>query len=192
MTAARILLVCLFAAPAAHAGDPPKHPAPDADALKKADATIKELFKADFVKFKGAERKVLVEKLMKVAGAEKDPVARFALLTEARDIHAQLGNFDGAIKIEHAIAMDYDVDETKELAEIIRAVFKVTNLSRSDLAILAKGELAKPTESKPAVELAEAWGLYGGQEKNRVKSLMLGRAVHWYGIAGAGESGLAK
>jgi hypothetical protein len=193
MCAARLLLVCLFVMPAvARSADPPKHAVPDGDALKKADATIKELFKADYAKNKGSDRKVLVAKLLKVAGTEKDPVARFALLCEARDIDAQLGNFEPAMQTVHTIASDYDVDETKELAEIIRTSFKVTNLSKSDLAILAAGELSKPTESKPATELAEAWALYAGQENGRVKSLLLGRAVKWYAVAAVDVSGLAR
>src|SRR5262249_16651949 len=142
------------------AADPSKQRVPDADALKKAEAMIKEVFKADYAKNKGAERKALVPKLLKVAQSEKDPAARYALLCEVRDIETQLGDLEPAIRAMHAIASDYDVDETKEVADVIRNCFKVTNLSKSDLNILAAGEIGKPSESKPASDLAEAWVLY--------------------------------
>jgi hypothetical protein len=66
-------------------------PIPDADAQKKAEALVKEIFQAEYAKASAskvpADKAMLASKLLDQAAETKDdPVARFVLLREARDL----------------------------------------------------------------------------------------------------------
>jgi hypothetical protein len=52
--------------------------------------------------------------------------------------------------------------------------------NRTDLADLAKRELAKPAAAKDRVDLADAWWALGEKEQPSLKSAAQARARHWY------------
>src|SRR5579859_3139599 len=106
---------------AACPADEPRKPIPDEVAQKKAEATLKDLFKADFAKTKPPDRKALAGKLLKLAGEEKDSAGRFVLLREVRDITAQLGDYEEAQRTLRTMAAEYQIDEVEELVEVIRS-----------------------------------------------------------------------
>src|SRR5262249_16248587 len=183
MSVVRLLSAAVLVAAAVARAAEPQIPIPDTAAQKKAEIVIKDLFKAEYAKTKSPDRRDLAAKLLRTAGAEKNVVTRFVLLREARDLAAQNSSFELAQESNHALASAYEVEEKKDLAEVIRVAFKVTNLAKVDLLVLAAGEVAKPSEIKPAAELAEAWANYSSQETGRTRALMLGRAAYWYAVA---------
>src|SRR5229473_2658186 len=143
MSLTRTIIAFVFIVPFACLADEPRKPIPDDATQKKIETTLKDLFKADYAKTKPPDRKSLAGKLLKLAGEEKDPAGRFVLLREVRDINAQLGDFEGAQRVLRTLAADYEINEVDEMMEIIRSAFKISNLARGDLKILAAGEVAK-------------------------------------------------
>src|SRR5687768_14301876 len=64
---------------------------PQAD-IEKVEATVKDLFRAEYAKTRAADRLALSNKLYGQAGETKnDPAAKYVLLREARDLAARAG-----------------------------------------------------------------------------------------------------
>src|SRR5437870_1172087 len=71
-------------------------PGPD---LEKAQATVRELFKAEFAKTKTTDRIALAAKLFHQAlDTKDDPAAKYVLLREARDLAAKAGDALGVLR----------------------------------------------------------------------------------------------
>ena len=71
---------------------------PAAEDLEKAQASVRELFKADFAKTKAAERSALSAKLLEQSLETKDDAARFALLRDSRDLAAKAADAIGVLR----------------------------------------------------------------------------------------------
>ena len=77
------------------AGQDGKFPLPDDAARKDAVAAIREIFRKDYAKRDRGSRRALARNLLKTAGeTTNDPVARYSLLVEARDIAAGAMDLD--------------------------------------------------------------------------------------------------
>jgi len=85
-------------------------PVPTKEEIKKAEDLIRELFGKDYRSAKVADRAALVEKLLAQAKETKDdPVARYVLLREARDISAKIGDATTAMQAAEEMAAGYQV-----------------------------------------------------------------------------------
>jgi hypothetical protein len=91
-------------------------PAPPSDeAQRQAEGLIRNVFKDDYARKMPADMTALALKLLQQAlDTQDDPVARFVLLREARDLAAQGGHFGAAIKAVEAMAKFYAVDPFAE------------------------------------------------------------------------------
>src|SRR5262249_23280845 len=149
MSVVRLLSAAVLVAAAVARAAEPQIPIPDTAAQKKAEIVIKDLFKAEYAKTKSPDRRDLAAKLLRTAGAEKNVVTRFIRWREARDLAAQNSSSELAQESNHALASAYEVEEKKDLAEVIRVGFKVKNLAKVDLLVLAAGKLPSRRRSSP-------------------------------------------
>src|SRR3989442_1034688 len=79
--------------------DKEREAVPSADAQAKAEKLIKDLFKADYARFRPADRLALSTKLLQQAVETKDdPAARYVLLQEASRLAARAGALQQALK----------------------------------------------------------------------------------------------
>jgi hypothetical protein len=110
-------------------------PIPDADALKKADALIKDVFKEDIAAAKKHENKLLFVQRLMVQALESgtDAAARYAMLMTARDTAVELGNATLLSRISDTLAREYEVDGTLLLADAL-----VESSKRGHPAAIAK------------------------------------------------------
>jgi WD40 repeat protein len=89
----------------------PKPAAPDAAALAAADKEVKDVYKVEFAKKKKADEQALAAKLLQEGIDTKDkPVIRFALLRQARDLAAKVGDFPLSLRAVDETANRFDVD----------------------------------------------------------------------------------
>ena len=83
-----------------------KHPVPTADALKTANAAIKDLYKNDYASAKG--RAALVSTLIDQAlQTNDDPATRYALLIEARELATVAKNVPAVLEACDQMAAGY-------------------------------------------------------------------------------------
>jgi WD40 repeat protein len=91
--------------------EPKKAPVPDEAKQAEAEKLIKDLFKEEYAKRKPAERLALAAQLLdKAKESEDDPIARFVLLREARDLAAQGGDAAAVLTAIDELARGYAVD----------------------------------------------------------------------------------
>ncbi len=114
-------------------------PVPADDAVAKAAADIRELYKAEFAKRSAADKKALAVKLVDVAADTKTPADQFALLREARDLYADAADIAEVRDVAGMMADRFAVD---------RFAFKLPTLEK----------LATLTSAGPLREVAE-WAL---------------------------------
>lgn len=118
--AALILLACLVAQQA---------PVPDQEKQKEAEALIREIFKAEYSR-KG-EFGALARKLLAQAEETRDdPVTRFVLLREARDLAVQ----------------SVDLPTCMKAVELTAAAYAVDGLAMKHAALLSLGKAVKTTD----------------------------------------------
>lgn len=90
---------------------PPRLPIPSGADVKKAEKTIRELFKADYMKTARADRVVLGQKLLEAGkGTKNDPVIRYTLLLEAEGCASVHGDLKTAFAAIDELAGSYEVD----------------------------------------------------------------------------------
>jgi hypothetical protein len=103
----------------------PKLSPPNAAALKEPLQLITEAYKTDLLAAKTPDQKLtLSTKLLDAAKDEKDPSARFALLSKASDLATDSGNFDAASTAIDQIDAAYQIDALKLKADAARALAK--------------------------------------------------------------------
>ena len=98
---------------AASAGSEDKrHPVPAAPDQKKAEATIKDIFKADYASRDPKARADLARKLLQTGLETKDDLAaRYVLFREAADIAARAGDIGTCTRAIAETAASFDIDE---------------------------------------------------------------------------------
>jgi WD40 repeat protein len=96
------------------AKDPPpvaRQKVPPDDAVAKAEAVHRDVFKDDFAKKSAADRAALAKKLIRTGEETNDnPVARYALLRDAREVGVEAGDPAVVALATDAIARYYEVD----------------------------------------------------------------------------------
>jgi WD40 repeat protein len=121
-----------------------KLPLPDAAALADARTLVHELFEEDFKKA-ATDPKVknaLVGKLLEQAGKTRDdPTGRFALLAEARDLAAQVGDPARALQVVAELGRDYPIDVPEATAAALAKAAQALTKSE-DAVALVKSALA--------------------------------------------------
>jgi tRNA A-37 threonylcarbamoyl transferase component Bud32 len=112
-------------------------PVPDAAAQEKVDKLIKDLFKDDYAKKAPADKLALSAKLLEQAGETKDDAAaRFVLLREARDLAAQAGNLEEALKTVDELTKQYAVNGLEMKIGVLEVMAGVsTNPANSKLLV---------------------------------------------------------
>jgi predicted Ser/Thr protein kinase len=94
--------------------------APEAARVKEAERTIREAFKADYAKRSPADLAALGKKLLAEGQkVQDDPVARFALLAEARDVGAQAGDVPTAFAAIDELDRTFVVDSAAMKGEAL-------------------------------------------------------------------------
>ena len=97
------------------AAEPTSKPSPpDATAMREALNSVNDVYKNDIASAKTAETTaVVVARLTAAAKDEKDAASRFALLSKAREVTVESGDYDGASAAVDAIAAAFDFDSLK-------------------------------------------------------------------------------
>jgi hypothetical protein len=104
------LLLCISGSSWA-GDDPEKQPVPAAAALAEAQQTVKEVFKEDLSKAKKPDERVALGKRVLQAGTdEQSSASRFALLSLARDIGAEVGDAQTAFAAADLLERGYTLD----------------------------------------------------------------------------------
>ncbi len=86
-------------------------PPPEAALLREAVNAIRDIFKTDYAKRAPADQQLLAQKLLQEGiRTEKDPVARYALFSEARDVAAQGGDVATMFKAVEMMERWYVID----------------------------------------------------------------------------------
>lgn len=108
------------------AAEPTSKPSPpDAASVKEALNTVNEVYKSDVAKAKTPhEWAAIADKLMAAAKEEKDAAARFALLSKARDIAVESGDYDRVSATVDAVDAAFEVDALKMMVEAATATAK--------------------------------------------------------------------
>ncbi len=86
-------------------------PVPDADSLARAQRMVREVFAADFLLNDRLSRRALARRLIdQAADTADEPAARFALLSDARDVAAAAGDAHTATRAIRQLARSFAVD----------------------------------------------------------------------------------
>jgi hypothetical protein len=102
-------------------------PVPVELAQKEAEKKVRDLFKQEYAGQKDAEKLKLAKKLLETGKAtEGDPVSRFVLLREARDVAVSLHDLALAFEAIDAIAARYLVDALQMKGDAASAVAQKT------------------------------------------------------------------
>jgi hypothetical protein len=136
-------------------------PLPSKEEIKKAEALIGDLFRKDYMKTSAIARAALVEKLLEQAKETKDdPVARYVLLREARDISARLGDAATAMQVAEEIANNYQVGAGAARAAVADTLARVATSSSAgsvaEALISAAGAARAGDDSEGEIKLLQA------------------------------------
>src|SRR5687767_7458432 len=143
-----IAAVLILLAPVQDGRTPP----PDAAAQKNAEKLVRDVFKDDYARKDPASRRGLAAKLLKQAGETKDDaVARFVLLSEARDIAADAGDVRTALAAAQEQARLYAVEAAAAKRAALDRVRK--NASAVDATALAEAYLQVADEALAAEDI---------------------------------------
>jgi hypothetical protein len=88
-----------------------KLPEPEQASLVRAEKTIRELFKAEYLKDRPTERRYLATKLfIQALDTKDDPPARFVLYREASTVAAKAGEFGIALAALEKLGREFETD----------------------------------------------------------------------------------
>lgn len=147
----KILLVALLAL-----SQDKKLPQPEASAQKDAETSIRDLFKDDYARKDPADKATFARKLLKQASDSKDdPVSRFVLLREARDLALQANDLTTALDAVALLSKDYAVDATAMRGSLLGNAEK-TAKTPQDLKAISQAWLKAADEAASADDFAGA------------------------------------
>src|SRR6185503_4204093 len=153
-------LAFLILAAAAGAQDPAetavKAPVPDEASLKKAEAEVRELFKADYKSGDPTDRRAFAKKLLDAGNREDlDGPTRYVVLREAVDLAAQGEDLGTSFAAAERLAARFDVDPFGLKADALSTARKAAR--RTDvLARIATTALRTSREARLADRLDAA------------------------------------
>jgi hypothetical protein len=139
-----------------------RRPVPDADQLAAAERTIREVFKEDFAKKSQMDRKTFAEKLLTQGLATvDDPTIRYALLREAVQTAAEVGDPATVLKAADALSVGFQVPfaafASDSLGKAAKAVRSPEGYRSLALAYLEASDRAISTnELKAAADFASS------------------------------------
>ncbi len=111
-------------------------PPPDAALLREMEKTIREVFKADYAKRAPDDLMVLSKKLLQEGiKTENDPVAKYVLLSEARDLAAQAGDVAGAFKCVDEMDRRFVIDAHAMKTAALNAAARGTRTPEASKAV---------------------------------------------------------
>jgi formylglycine-generating enzyme required for sulfatase activity len=103
-----------------------RSPVPEPASQEKAEKLIKELFQDEYAKKASADKLALAAKLLDQAKDTKDdPVARFVLMREARDLAAEAGDAPRALKAVESIGKEYAINTLQMKLAALETVEKM-------------------------------------------------------------------
>ena len=117
-----------------------RKPAPVPLEQESAEEAIRELYAKQFGSKDLETRRALAKKLLSEADLERDDVARFVLLKNARDLGREVGDFGVAFRAIEEMARDYRLEELTLKREVLEGA------STSKLDLIAK---ERRTDSNP-------------------------------------------
>ena len=113
-------------------------PVPANAAVVEAEKLVREVFRADYARRSPADRTALAEKLIRNAAETRDdPVARYVLLSEARDLAAAAGNVALAIQAIDELDRQYAIDRPASAADALAAAARLAKSPQDGAALLA-------------------------------------------------------
>jgi len=162
-------------------------PVPEADALERAVAKLRDVYEKDFASARRApQRLALGRKLLDEATAtDDDPVARFALLCEARDLGVELARPELILASIDELAERYQIDALEMKAERLKeaaAAARTTTARRAiaeaclalvDDAVVCDRFAVAMQHARTAYDAADG----AGAKKLRDEIVVRGRAV---------------
>jgi len=162
-------------------------PVPEADALERAAAKLREVYQKDFASARRApQRLALGRKLLDEATAtDDDPLARFALLCEARDLGVELARPELILASIDEMAERYQIDALPMKAERLKeaaAAARTTTARRAiaeaclalvDDAVVCDRFAVAMQHARTAYDAADG----AGAKKLRDEIVVRGRAV---------------
>jgi len=100
-------------------------PAPDAAKIREAEKSLRETFKNEYARRAPADLDAFSKKLLAEGQkTQDDPVARYALLSEARDVAAQAGDVTLAFSAVDELDRNFVVDEVALKTETLATAAK--------------------------------------------------------------------
>lgn len=88
-----------------------RQPIPSGIGLREAQKRAHELYASEFAKHDEMSRQQLTRTLLLKAGEADDPVSRYALLDEARELALSSGDLAADLEAIDRMAADYEIDE---------------------------------------------------------------------------------
>src|SRR5262249_573703 len=106
---------------------------PEGEALAKAEAMLRDLYKDDYARTKQSEQAAFAERLLEQAGeVKRDPVLRYVCLRDARDAAARGAAAALALKAIDELAKEYAVNGREmRIAAFERAVKDAPSTARA-------------------------------------------------------------
>jgi len=150
-------------------------PAPDPAAQKDAEAAIRDLFKEDYAKKAPADKATFARKLLKQAAESKDdPVSRFVLLRESRDLALQGSDLTTALDAVALLSKDYAVDASAMRATVIGSAEKAAK-TPDELKAITQAWLKAADEAVSSEDFAgaEKAATSAGQVARKAKDVPL-------------------
>lgn len=146
---------------------------PDEAAIEKAEALVKDVYKADFGRKKPADLVEFARKLLKTADETTDnPAARFVMYRAARDLAARGGNVGVALDAATALSQSFAVNPGEVTAATLEAVDKARVATARTIVDAATDAADAATEADDYA-LAERLLKLAGAAANRASSAAL-------------------
>ena len=173
----------------------PRSKPPTGDVLTKASDDVRSIFKPLYANKTQAGRKALTKKLLEEAQAlTGDPVSRYAMLLEARDVAVQAGDVETAVTAMEAIEAHYAADGMALRLELLEGLSKLVGQLTPDAAAAMSQTAAELVDdalhvfAQPA--LVERSGGAAGYGQGSVEAAR--RARHRRAAHGARARGRAR
>jgi hypothetical protein len=150
-------------------------PVPTAEEQASALKLIKEVFKADYARMAVADKLALAEKLLKRGDeARDDPVARYVLLREARDLAARAANLPVADRACDGMVRRFVVSRPAACMPAYQVLSFATN-DTTILQALCRNALQELEDALAADDFDTATGLHkaAAEAARRAKSQLL-------------------
>jgi serine/threonine protein kinase len=133
---------------------------PNSTVQKDAEKQVRTLFKEDYAKKAPADAQALARKLLDLGGTvSSDEGARFVMLRDARDLAAQAGDLETAMKAVDLLSQSFEIEPVSskvavvnKAAPLMRGVEGMLLLSKAYLSIMEEGVASGQYD--PAVTVA--------------------------------------